>query len=141
MEWDGQQDYAAYLEQRYGLGAAQEEVRRDAGVGFARASRGGTPAPCRRCNLLVQNGGDFEDDGSTYATTSVSPRRRRVPAHLQPPALAVRLLLLPSAGPFAAWTAHEPAHCSPACPTRWRRTSGGRHQSASPPARSRQRSG
>lgn len=43
-EWDGQQDYAAYLEQRYGLGGpAQDEV---SSADFARVSaRCRLPAP------------------------------------------------------------------------------------------------
>ncbi|PRW61222.1 Origin recognition complex subunit 1 [Chlorella sorokiniana] len=64
-EWDGQQDYADYLEQRYGLGLAPEE-----------------------------EGADYPDDGSTYATTSVATHERRPPPARQPsrPATAAQRL-------------------------------------------------
>ncbi len=43
-DWDGQQDYADYLEQRYGLGGAQEEVRSGVWRRFS-ARRPPTPLP------------------------------------------------------------------------------------------------
>lgn len=56
-EWDGQQDYAAYLDQRYGLGGpAQDEVR-SAWGDFARFSpRPRLPAPCPPPQLVNAGG-------------------------------------------------------------------------------------